>query len=117
MGTDSFGQRHIDYRLNPPAPAYLGNLYFRTLYETGIVGVMLLVLFVVAIVWPAPALSRNRSDLAPVARSLAFGFLAMAVAYAATDGLLLAWPWVFIGVARAAGHLAAGDGAERSPTA
>jgi O-antigen ligase len=102
LGTDSFGQRHVDYTLNPPGPAYLGNLYFRTLYDTGVAGLVLLALFLASVVWPSGYLRTGRSDLAPVARALILGYLAMAVAYAATDGSLLAWPWVFIGLARAA---------------
>jgi hypothetical protein len=41
LGADTFGHRHFDPTV-PGQPAYLGNLPLQVLYETGIVGVVLL---------------------------------------------------------------------------
>lgn len=43
LGTNSFGQRHRDpTRPLEPRPAYLGNLPLQVLYDTGLIGVLLL---------------------------------------------------------------------------
>ena len=105
LGSGSFGERHIDYSLDPPGPGYLGNLYLRTLYDTGAVGLLLLMVFLVRILWPSPRLYRSRADLAPVAWALIFGSGTLAIAYGATDGSLLVWPWFLLGLARAAREL------------
>lgn len=44
LGTNSFGQRHLDPTLpTTPTPAYLANLPLQVLYDTGLVGVGLIV--------------------------------------------------------------------------
>jgi hypothetical protein len=44
MGTNSFGQRHIDPTLiDQQVPAYLGNLPLQTFYDSGVLGLALLV--------------------------------------------------------------------------
>ncbi|TMK84009.1 MAG: O-antigen ligase family protein [Actinobacteria bacterium] len=111
LGTNSYGQRHLAPKKSPKLPlaqrvAYLGNLYVRTLYDTGILGFLLLLTFVVAILWPGLALRRAPGDLAPVARAFVFGYVVLAIAFAGTDASWQAWPWIFIGVARAASSLA-----------
>jgi len=105
LGSGSFGERHIDYSLDPPAPGYLGNLYLRTLYDTGVVGLALLLLFLLGVLWPRPTLRRSRADLAPVAWALIFGSVTLVFAYSVTDGSLLIWPWFLLGLVRAAGSL------------
>jgi hypothetical protein len=41
-------------------------------------------------------------DLAPIARALTFGCTVLVVSYLATDALLLVWPWLLLGLTRAA---------------
>jgi hypothetical protein len=98
LGSGSFGERHIDVTLDPPGPAYLGNLYVRTVYDTGALGLLLLL-------WPRRRLRQSRADLAPVAWALIFGSGTLAIAYAVTDGSLLVWPWFLLGLVRAATSL------------
>jgi hypothetical protein len=105
LGSGSFGERHIDYTLDPPGPGYLGNLYLRTLYDTGAVGLVLLVVFLVGVLWPRPTLRRSRAELAPVAWALIFGSGTLAIAYGVTDGSLLVWPWILLGLVRASSTL------------
>jgi O-antigen ligase len=98
LGSGSYDQRHPQkVRTN-----YIGNLYLRALYETGLVGVLLLVAFLLLLFWPNRALLFSSSDLAPVARALTFGGAVLTVAYAATDSTLLMWPWILFALVRGA---------------
>ena len=102
LGTDSYGQRHFDETLFGPRPAFVGNWFVRILYDSGIVGLFLFLAFAVPIVWPDARLRLAAGDLAPIARALTFGCTVLAVSYLATDALLLVWPWVLLGLTRAA---------------
>lgn len=102
LGTNSYGQRHFDKTLFGPKPAFVGNWFVRTLYDSGLVGLVLFVAFALPIVWPDARLRQAVGDLAPIARALTFGCTVLAVSYLATDALLLVWPWVLLGLARAA---------------
>jgi O-antigen ligase len=108
LGTNSYGQRHLAVNATEenPLPGYLGNLYVRTLYDTGIIGFLFLAFFLLPVVRPRRALQTSRGDLAPIARAFLFGYLVLAVAFAATDASFQPWPWVFLGLARAAVALA-----------
>jgi hypothetical protein len=98
LGTGTYEQRHPQrVRTN-----YIGNIYLRALYETGIVGVPLLVGFLLLLFWPNRALLFGTGDLAPVARALTAGGAVLTVAYAATDSTLLVWPWILFALIRAA---------------
>jgi hypothetical protein len=87
-------------------PAYIGNLWVRVLYESGIVGLLLFTGFVLAVLWPSRALFRSRGDMAPLARAFTFGWASLCIAYVGTDSMLLMWPWLLLGLTRAA-HLIA----------
>jgi len=105
LGTYSYGQRN--FRKSPftapyLAPAYLISFWVRTLYDTGILGVLLIVLFMLVAFWPRRELQESSGDLAPVARSLLFAAFVLAGAYMITDSTLLIWPWILFGLARAA---------------
>jgi hypothetical protein len=98
LGSGSYDQRHPQkVRTN-----YIGNIYLRALYETGLVGAFLLVVFLLLLFWPNRALLFSTSELAPVVRALTFGGAVLTVAYAATDSTLLVWPWILFGLVRAA---------------
>lgn len=110
LGTNSFGQRHFHpSKQTAPylAPAYLESLYVRTFYDSGVIGLLLLVAFFLTALWPDRWLSTARTDLAVLARALLFGWAALAVAYAVTDSMLLVWPWIMLGLIRAAKAIAA----------
>jgi O-antigen ligase len=99
LGTNSYGQRHLE----GGQPAYLGNLYIRSVYDSGILGLLLLLGFLIPTLWPRRALRVSAGDLAPVARALVFMWGTLAVAFAGTDSMYLMWPWILLGVTRA-GH-------------
>ncbi len=105
LGTYSYGQRN--FRTSPHTrpyltPGYLISLWVRTLYDTGIAGVVLLALFMLLAFWPVRELQHSKGDLAPVARAMAFASLVLAGAYLITDSTLLIWPWILFGLTRAA---------------
>src|SRR6266542_502953 len=105
LGTYSYGQRN--FRASPHTapyltPGYLISLWVRTLYDTGIAGVVLLALFMLLAFWPVRELQHSKGDLAPVARAMAFASLVLAAAYLITDSTLLIWPWILFGLTRAA---------------
>jgi hypothetical protein len=98
LGAGSYDQRHPQkLRTN-----YIGNIYLRALYETGLVGALLLISFFLLLFWPNKTLLFGVSELAPVARALTFGGAVLTVAYAATDSTLQVWPWIFFALIRAA---------------
>jgi len=107
LGTNSYGQRHFERTISGPKPAFVGNWFVRILYDSGIVGLFLFLAFAVPIVWPDARLRNAKGDLAPIARALTFGCTVLAVSYLATDALLLVWPWVLLGLTRAARVLSA----------
>lgn len=102
LGTNSYGQRHFDQTLSGPKPAFVGNWFVRTLYDSGLVGLLLFLFFAGPIVWPGWSVRHGRGELAPVARALVLGCVVLAASYLATDSLFLVWPWVLLGLARAA---------------
>jgi O-antigen ligase len=87
-------------------PAYIGNLWVRVLYESGLVGLVLFAGFIFAVLWPTRALFWSRGDLSSVARAFTFGWASLGIAYIGTDSMLLMWPWLLLGLTRAA-HLLA----------
>ncbi|MGQ0669031.1 MAG: O-antigen ligase family protein [Actinomycetota bacterium] len=103
LGTSTYDQRHpLKHRTN-----YIGNMWLRALYDSGIIGLLLLAVFLAAVIWPTAGLLRARGETAAVARALTFGWIVLAVAYAATDDTLFMWPWIFLGLVRAGRMLAA----------
>jgi len=109
LGTNSYGQRHFEMTVDGPIPAFVGNWAIRTLYDSGIIGLAMLVTFVGALLWPSRELRVVGGDAAVVARSLLCGAVVIAVAYLAADGFLLVWPWILFGLLRAARRLALTD--------
>jgi hypothetical protein len=104
LGTYSYGQRN--FRPSPHTapyltPGYLISLWVRTLYDTGIVGVCLLALFMLFAFWPKKELQTSSGDLAPVSRAFVFASLVLAASYLITDSTLLIWPWLLFGMTRA----------------
>jgi hypothetical protein len=108
LGTNSYGQRHITPKKSATNQkgAFLGNLWIRSLYDGGIVGLLALLAFWGSIMWPKRAIRESRGDLAPVAWAFTFMVVMMAGAYVTTDASLQIWPWIVLGVAAAVRRLA-----------
>jgi hypothetical protein len=102
LGTNSFGQRHFEQTGYGPIPAFLGNWAVRTLYDSGLVGLGLLLALLAAVAWPGPRVRGGDNELASIVRACVFAVVVLGVAYLATDAMLLAWPWVLLGLTRAA---------------
>ena len=121
LGSNSYGQRHFDETQYGPKPAFVGNWFVRFLYDSGVAGLLLFLGFAVPVAWPGRSVRRGGGDLDPLVRALVLGCVVLAVAYLATDALLLVWPWVLLGLTRVARRLStraadgSGSGAVREP--
>jgi hypothetical protein len=93
LGTNSFGQRHLDPSLvDKPTPGYLGILPLQVVYDSGLVGAVLL---------GAAALTLIPKNPRRAARSV--GVLVVYVACgSATSPLWFGFTWILFGVAVAA---------------
>ena len=99
LGANTYGMRHPQARTKNN---YIGNLWLRAVYEAGIIGLLCLVGAVAFILWPSRVLTSSQGPAAAVARALVFGFLVLVFAYAGTDDTLYMWPWILLGLVRAA---------------
>lgn len=97
LGIGTFNQHHPQ----PEKTNYIGNIYLRALYESGLLGAVLLVAFLLLLFWPNRSLLYASGDLAAVSRALTFGGAVLLVAYAATDATLFIWPWILFALIRA----------------
>ncbi|HEX9236366.1 MAG TPA: O-antigen ligase family protein [Actinomycetota bacterium] len=97
LGTGSYNQRHP----LPNSTNYIGDIYLRALYETGLFGLLLYLGFFALLFWPNRWLLFSTNELAPLARAMTFGGAVILIAYAATDATLQVWPWVLFGLIRA----------------
>lgn len=87
LGTNSFEQRHIDFsRPQLMEPLYLSNIFMQVIYDSGVLGVIILSLLAVV----AIRASRSFSFVAVVA-----GYLVLA---AATSVFWLAQTWIIVGI-------------------
>ncbi len=103
LGANTFGMRHP---LARSKNNYIGNVWLRALYETGLLGFVLFAGAIVLILWPNRVLTSSPGPTAALARALTFGFLVLVVAYAGTDDTLYMWPWILLGLVRASRVLA-----------
>ncbi len=102
LGTFTYDQRHpLKTKTN-----YIGDMWLRALYDTGLVGLLLIVVAIGIALWPSRSLLQARSPTATIARALTFGWMPLVVAYAATDDTLFMWPWIFLALIRASRSLA-----------
>jgi hypothetical protein len=98
LGTNSYSQRHqIQKNTN-----FIGDLWLRELYDSGLIGLLLFAGAIALILWPNRALRYSRTEAAPVARALTFGWISLIVSYAGTDATLYLWPWILLALVRAA---------------
>lgn len=101
LGTNAYGFYHPTQG-SQGRPSYIGNLWVRVAYESGLVGVTMFFLFLAVILWPNRALLFSRGDLAPLARGFTYAWIVLPIAYVGTDSMLLMWPWILLGLTRAA---------------
>jgi hypothetical protein len=107
LGTNSWGQRHFHPGPNQQfTPAYLESLYVRSFYDSGFIGILMILAFCALLVWPTRAVLSASSDVGAVARTLTLASMVLVIAYAATDSTLLIWPWIVFGLTGAARRLA-----------
>jgi hypothetical protein len=99
LGANTYG---IHHPLAKTKNNYIGNVWLRALYETGIIGLGLLFGAIALILWPNRTLTSSRLPIAPLARALTFGWIVLAFAYLCTDDTLYMWPWILLALARAA---------------
>jgi O-antigen ligase len=86
LGTNSFGQRHLEPTLHDGTPRYIGDLPLQVLYDGGIVAVLLLAGVVAALVVRN---GRRRLDL------VAALLVAFLIAATATSSLWFSLVWIF----------------------
>jgi O-antigen ligase len=103
LGANTFGMRHPEAR---GKNNYIGNVWLRSLYETGIFGLIFFAGAILLILWPNRVLTSSSGQVAAVARALSFGFVVLLVAYAGTDDTLYMWPWIMLALVRASRALA-----------
>jgi O-antigen ligase len=100
LGTNSYGQRHWD-PTQDYAPDYLPNLLLATLYDTGILGSLtLLVVFVVlvgALIWLA--LRGETAWQRTIALAMLCGAAVLFVSYQTTNGFWFSYVWIILAVA------------------
>ena len=101
LGTDSYGQVHLEEGRFGPIPAFLGNWVVRTFHDGGIVALVALATFFLAVAWPSRGLRAADGELAIAVRALIAAAACAAVSYLATDGLYFVWPWLVLGLIRA----------------
>ena len=109
LGTDSYGERNFrpsPYTFPYLAPGYIEVLYGRTIYDTGIVGIILLLAFIGTLMWPRRDILRGTGEIHRTARAILFAAISIAIAYGITDATFFMWPWILFGLTRAAVRLA-----------
>lgn len=99
LGTNSFGQRHLDPTQNY-APDYLPSLFLATLYDTGLVGLLILiavlgVLFAALVYVIGSSAVKWQTSLALV---LLCGLTTLLVAYQASNGFWFSYNWIIVGI-------------------
>lgn len=96
FGTNSYGQRHLDPSQEYAAD-YLPGLFIATLYDTGFVGLTLLLGLFGVVVWALIAVVRSRSrEHSSVALALLCGTVALLVAYQATNAFWFSYNWIVV---------------------
>jgi O-antigen ligase len=109
-----YGSGSYSYVFGAAAVGWLSNLPLHILFDTGIVGFVLLLLALLAAGWAAfRALGAAVTAWEP-AHYVLFGLvaagLALLVTYEFTDGSWLGFTWVFLGMLVAGGRLTQGVG-------
>jgi hypothetical protein len=120
MGTDSlqltFSMR--DYMRNAEGmddlAGWISNAPVRILHDTGVVGLGIFFAFLTALaVASTRALRAAQGDMRAVIIALVAGLLIYAITFQATEGTLLAFPWVHVGLLAAAIGVTQGTAQDR----
>jgi len=100
LGTNSYGQRHLDPTQDYAAD-YLGNLFLTVLYDTGLVGLLILLVVFGIIGGALIRIVRNSKSSWQSASALALlcGLAAWLVAYNSTNAFWFSYNWVILAVA------------------
>jgi O-antigen ligase len=77
--------------------SWVGNITVRILHDTGLVGLAILLGLLGSLWWKIRRVLRERSGAPPMVVALSAGMLLYAISFQATDGTLLAFPWVHMG--------------------
>jgi len=97
LGTNSFGQRHLDPTRN--APGYIGSLLMQSLYDSGIIGLIMLCGFFGSMFI---RLHRVYQAQDTETRGIVAGFTAaiigLFIAYQATSALWFGYNWILFGI-------------------
>src|SRR5262249_20247452 len=75
---------------------WIGNTELRVLHDTGIVGLLTFMVFVVSLVWLARKALKRES--CPELIALLAGGAVYSITFQATEGTLLAFSWVHLGL-------------------
>ena len=110
-GTGSFGVGHQDDKSNP---GWIANLELHILYDSGVIGFICWLIGFAGLAWAAIRFLRGRVgdegyDLNWATLGLMGAVLAIFVAFQATEGSWLAFPWVYLGLLVSAFSLATPD--------
>jgi O-antigen ligase len=86
--------------------SWVGNITIRILHDTGLVGLAIVLGLLGSLWWKVRRVLRERSGAAPMLVALSAGMLLYAISFQATDGTLLAFPWIHLGFLSSAALLA-----------
>jgi hypothetical protein len=106
-GTSSFDQLHPLSSTSIKNSNYIGNLWLRTLHDSGVLGFVLFLGVFALVLRPNRVLLRAAGETGSIIRALTFGWIVLMVAYAGTDDTLFLWPWIFLALVRVARIIAA----------
>jgi O-antigen ligase len=100
LGTNSYAQRHWD-PTRDYAPDYLPNLLLATLYDTGILGLLILVSVFAALVGALISVTvRNKTGRqGALALAMLCGAAVLFVSYQATNGFWFSYVWIILAIA------------------
>ncbi len=99
LGTNSFGQRYYD-PTRENAPDYLGILFGQNLYDTGLVGLGLILALIFFQVKKGFRFLRLSADpkYKALMKGLLIGFLALIAAYQSTSAFWFGFNWIYLGL-------------------
>ena len=98
LGTNSFGQRHLDPTQNY-APDYLPSLFLATLYDIGLVGLLILLSIFGIFVWTLIRVAKSGVKESALALALLCGVVSLLVSYQGTNAFWFSYNWIILAVA------------------
>lgn len=101
-GAASFQLLAAEYESVLGARPWVGNVLVRTLHDTGLAGLAALGFFLCALAWRVKRALERRGPVRERILALAAGGILYAISFQATDGTLLAFFWVHLGILAAA---------------